>query len=84
MLEAASCSHIHLVETPRVDGPTLQALKALLGGRVAQHRHHAVLGAGGADEGSHESDGAPSSICFILGRKRPPGTSYRGTSSKRP
>ena len=70
MLEAASCSHIHLVETPRVDGPTLQALEALLGGRVTQDRHHAVLWAGGADEDSHESTTvcpAQSSVLFSVG-----------------
>jgi len=55
MLEAASCSHIHLVEAPQVDGPALQALQALLGGYVAENRPHAVLLAGGPEEGSDES-----------------------------
>ena len=55
MLEAAGCSHIHLVEVPRVDGPALQALQSLLGDCVAENRPHAVLLAGGPDEGSDES-----------------------------
>ena len=52
MLEAGSCSALHLAENPVVDYAPLQRLKVLLDGGVAQDRHSSL---GGRDADSQDS-----------------------------